>query len=272
MKAALAPISAPARTLKSKLVKVEAQKLRTHPYAQRELLQHKLKQLKEDLDLDAIGVLHGVEYAINGEYAIWIIDGQHRWRALMDHGFGEWEVEVKIHTEVKDDARASELFLKLNNRAVVKAYDKYENARRAGHNNAVSIAKIATERSLRVDRQSADGHLCCITVLMNVWNFDGGNTLILTLDTLLAAWGRTAAAVEGKLIEGLGTLYKTFNGTIDRPVLVKKLAKYPGGASGLIGDARGLRQFRHASVSRCVAERIIELYNVGRRNGKLDPL
>lgn len=258
--------------IKSRLIKIEAQNLRIHPYAQRALLPSRLKQLNAELDLDAIGVLHGVEYTINGETGIWIVDGQHRWRALMDQGLGEWLVEVKIHIEVKDDARASELFLRLNNRAPVHPFDKFDNARRAGHKDAVGITKIATEHDLKISRQSANANLTCVGALNTVFNYDGGSTLKSTLDTVIAAWGRNAAALEGKLIEGLGLLYKTFNGSIERPTLVKKLAKYPGGASGLIGDARGMKQYRKTSVSRCIAERIIEIYNMGRRTGRLDPL
>jgi hypothetical protein len=257
---------------KSKVITVAAQTLRIHPHAQRDLLPHKLKELMNTFDLDAIGVLHGVEYEINGEFAIWIIDGQHRWKVLMDQGLGEWLVEVKIHIDVKDDARASELFLKLNNRAPIHPYDKFENARRAGHTDAVGIHQIAIDRKLKIDRTSRDGNVCCVSVLNSVYNFDDGEALGATLDTVLAAWGHTAAAVEGKLIEGLGLVYRTFNGNVDRPALVKKLAKYPGGPSALIGDARGLREYKHISIPRCVAERVIEVYNTGRRIGRLDPL
>jgi hypothetical protein len=258
--------------LKSKVIKIEAQSLRIHPHAQRELVPRKLRQLKKDFDLDAIGVLHGVEYEIDGVLAIWIIDGQHRWKTLIDLGLGEWTVEVKLHLDCKDDARASELFLRLNNRASVHPFDKFENARSAGHADAVGITRLASDRQLKVERGSRDGVVCCVSVLNTVFNIDAGATLAATLDTVLAAWGRTAAAVEGRVIEGLGLVYERFNGAIDRPALVKKLAKYPGGPSKLIGDARGLREFRHASIPRCLAERVIEVYNAGRRAGKLDPL
>ena len=66
---------------RSKIVRVEAQTLRLHPSAQRDIVPSKLKKLIAELDLDAIGVLHAVEYEINGENATWVIDGQHRWRA-----------------------------------------------------------------------------------------------------------------------------------------------------------------------------------------------
>lgn len=261
------------RAIKTKLVKVEARSLRAHPTAQRALLPAKLKQLMANLDLDAIGVLHAVEYEINGEMAIWLIDGQHRWRALMDHGLGEWMVEVKVHVEVKDDARASELFLRLNHRAPVKPYDKFMNARNAGYVDAVGVSRIIQEHGLTINSSGhADRQVRCVGALVSIFNYDGGVTLQATLDTLIAAWGTVEAAMEGKLVEGLALVYKTYNGTVDRPAIVRKLSKYPGGPAGLMGDARGLRQYRHITVARCVAERMIDLYNTSRKTGRLDPL
>jgi hypothetical protein len=213
-----------------------------------------------------------VEYEIDGVTGLWIVDGQHRYRVLMDHGFGEWIVEVKIHLDVKDDARASDLFIKLNSRASVQPFDKFKNARTAGYENAVRITRIAKDCGLEVARQAGDGKICCVSALTQAYAIDGGQTLIAALETLVAAWGRTAASVEGKLIEGVAAVYKTYKDGIDRPALVKKLGKYPGGATGLLGDAKGLRQYRHLSVGRCVAERIVEVYNSGRKVGRLDPL
>lgn len=260
------------QTIKTKLIKLEAQTLRIHPHAQRDMRPARLKYLTTEMDLDAIGVLHGVEYPINGLEGIYIVDGQHRWRALMDLGLGEWVVEVKIHLDVKDDARASDLFLKLNNRLPVHPFDKFNNAVKAGHEDAVAITRIAHKHQLKIGRQCSNSCMTCVTALGTVYHYDGGDTLARTIDTVIAAWGHIAGAFEGKLIEGLGLVYKTFNGSIEPDVLVKKLAKYPGGPSGLIGDSRGIRQYRKVSVSRCIAERIVEVYNQGRRAGKLDPL
>lgn len=259
-------------TIKSKVIKIEAQQCRIHPHAQRDLLPSKLKELTEELDLDSVGVLHAVEYEINGETCIWIVDGQHRWRALIDLGLGEWVVDVKIHLEVKDDAGASALFLRLNNRAPVSPYAKFDNEYRARLNHAVEITDIAKAHHLKIAKQSGDRHLACITALHTVFDYDAGQTLADTLDIVVEAWGRSGPSLEGKIIEGLGLVFKTYNGSIERPVLVKKLAKYPGGPSRLLGDARGMREFRKASVSLCVAELVVELYNLGRRGTKLDPL
>lgn len=254
---------------KAKVVKVRADSLAIHPTAQRELVPSKLRKLMSDLDLDAIGVLHAVEYPINRETKLWVIDGQHRLRALLDHGLGEWTVEVKVHLDADNDARASALFLKLNDRSPVSPYDKWMNELKAKSEAAINANGIAAKHGLSVSRQAGDGKLACVSTLKKLYTVDGGDTLDKTLDIVCAAWGTKASAMEGKLIDGLGQVFARYNG-IDQPAMVKKLSKYSGGASGLLGDARGLMEYRRATLSRCIAERVVETYNLGRRVGKLD--
>lgn len=255
---------------KTKIVRVEAQQLRIHPTAQRQILPSRLKTITANLDLDAIGVLHAVEYAVDGQQGIYVIDGQHRLRALMDLGLGEWVVEVKIHVDAKDDASASDLFLKLNDRSPVTSIDKFENEVRAGYGPAVSIVEMLRKRHLEVARTARDGAICCVAALKRIYQQDEGKSLPVTLDVALSAWGHRAEAMEGKILEGLSIPLMMHGDSVDRPALVKKLAKYPGGASGLLGDALGLRKVRKANLARCVAEVIAETYNSGKRTGRLE--
>ena len=257
---------------RSKVVRMQAQALRIHPLAQRDVLPSKEKKLTAELDLDAIGVFHAVQYEINGETACWLIDGQHRLHALIAHGLGEWMVDVKIHLDVTDDAHASALFLKLNDRSVVSPFDKFKNEVTSGMETARGVLQQLKSRWLEVTKEPGEGKVRCVVAMKRVYDFDGGIALGRTLDTVLSAWGKTDAAMDGKLIEGIGILYRTYGEAIDQPVLAKKLAKYAGGASAVLGDARGLKSHRRGTVPRCVAEVVIDLYNAGRRSGKLDPL
>jgi hypothetical protein len=188
-------------------------------------------------------------------------------------GLGDWMVEVMIHLDVKDGARASDLFIKLNRRLPVAPYYKFLNAVEAKEEGALAIVEIAASLQLELTHGSRDGALCCVSVLDRVFNFDKtGTALLVTLQVLVEAWGRTASAMEGKLIEGLGVVFHQYNGTLDRASLVKKLSKYPGGAARLIGDSRGLRELTHTTLAKAVAKQVVEVYNNGRRSGKLDPL
>jgi len=254
---------------KNRIVWIAAEKLRIHPTAQRDITKAKLRNMVANLDLDAIGVLHGVEYPIGGVRAIWIVDGQHRVRALEEHGFGEWAVRVEIHVDVTNDGAASDLFLKLNDRAAIPVFDKYLNALAAGVPAAAGFMKTAAANSLDVERYQRDGAINCVGVGQKIWALDEGETLSETLAISTSAWGHIAPAVEGKLLEGLALVVSAHNGELDTSALVKKLSKRDGGPTSLVGDAKGLRRMQRLSLPRCVAEVIIGTYNTGRRTGRL---
>lgn len=221
------------------------------------------------MDLDAIGVLHGVEYDGRG---LLIIDGQHRVNALIAHGLGEWEVEVKVHLDIKDDKAACDKFWKLNKRAVVSPFGGFMVEFHAGYRDAVGAHSVVKRHGLIISRSAGDGKVICVSALKKLFKADGGKALDATFGVILSAWGSKSAALEGKIVEGIGLVFQKYLGAIDESELVKKLAKYAGGPSGLIGSARGMKQHQKSTVSRCIADLVIGAYNSGKRSGKLDPL
>lgn len=252
--------------------KMAARDLRPHPIAQRRIVAAKLAKIIKDLDLDGIGVLHVVRYAVNGVTAWWVLDGQHRHAALLHHGFGEWEVDVQIHHDIKTDAAAARLFRILNDRSPMAPFDAFMIGLTEGLPVAVGANRVVADNGLRVARTSSDGSVSAVAALKAVYAKDDGRALDLTLGTLKEAWGAKAAALEGKLIEGLGLVYATHNGAVDRSALCKKLAKFAGGPSALLGASRNLQEIKKGNLPRSVAEVIIGVYNQGRRVGQLGPV
>jgi hypothetical protein len=51
----------------------------------------------------------------------------------------------------------------------------------------------------------------------------------------------------------------------------KKMCKYRGGPGALVGDAKGLSDYRPLTVSQAAAQINREQFNKGRRSGRLDP-
>lgn len=252
--------------------KMRADQLLIHPRAQRERSNGHIKRLCEKLDLDAIGTIHAVEYSINGKTGPWVVDGQHRILALIERGMGEWEVQVAIHVDIKNDARASELFLSLNTRLNVGPYDRFINELSAGHDEAVGVTDIAKKFGLAISKQSGDGLLACVMSLKKTYKFDDGKALTRALEWGTQAWGKRAAGLEGKVIEGLSLVARSNNGNVDNSAMIHKLAKYQGGPSAMLGDSKGRVEYLGGSLSRAVAATVIDTYNLGRRAGKLDPL
>ena len=255
-----------------KITKFRADALAVHPTVQRQIQPGWLKKLTDNLDLDALDVLHAVDYPINGKRGPYIIDGQHRYRALIERGMGEWEVDVKIYLDVKSDKRAAELIKLLNTRRTFSPYDMFIQEITAGEFVAVGIMDILRKYGLNLSRSSGDGCVACPYALKTAYRHDDGRALDKAIAILVQSFGKCAAALEGKVIEGLALVTAVNNGNLDEPSLVKKLAKHSGGASALIAKGKGRMEFHRTSLARSIAGYIIDLYNVGRRADKLEAL
>lgn len=255
--------------------KIERMKVRDlieHPVVQRTIVRTTLQRIIDHMDLNALGVLHAVYYGRNGQDAkIMIVDGQHRLKALNQKGFHDLNVLVEVHYEVNDDAGAAALFLRLQNRSSIDTYSKFKIQCESGEPAAIGTVAVTKFNNLEVGSQCGDGKVACVASLMKLWNVDQGNVLSETLGTLIAAWGPSASSLEGKLVEGLGNVFARYNDMVDKPALVRKLAKYPGGSAALVGDARGMRKFGSSSVAACIADLIINLHDSGKRTGRLMP-
>lgn len=250
---------------KTKLVRIRASELEIHPVAQRAMVKITLKKIKSQFNADAIGVLHAVHYARGGATKALIVDGQHRWKTLMDLELGHLDVSVMIHLGITDDAGACRLFLELNARAAVNPFDKFRVAVEAGFDEEVGISDIAKAAGLRIAPTSGAGVLACPQALAKVYRIDQGVTLQRVLKVINGAWGRGKGVNEGSIVEGLGIFLAKHNGEVDESILVSKLAKFPGGAPALIGQGKNIHQNEGLSLSKAIMRRIVGEYNKGRR-------
>jgi hypothetical protein len=243
---------------------VPARLLRVHPEAQRKFQPAWAKKLAEKLDLDALGMFHAVESVINGVRGLWIIDGQHRLAALMQHKLGDWEVMCEIHVGVKDVKTACEKFLNLNSSKKPSAFETFDKAAKAGHSIEVGVTQIVSRYGLRVSDQSDNGTIACVSALCRVYGLDGGHSLDTALRLATTAWGRESSAVEGRLIAALTTFVHASNGTFNEESLRKKLMKYPGGPGKILASGRLFADAKRKTVEYGIVE-VLDGLNERRR-------
>lgn len=248
-----------------RILKVPASKLRIHTKAQKAIVRTVLERIKQQLDLNAIGTIHVVAKDLRGTEHYYVIDGQHRVRALVETGNGEFLVDVEVHDDVKTDAEACGRFLKLNYKGSIRPFYKYKNALIAGFPTQVGIERLAEKHGLQVCGTSTDGGICCVNVLEKVYNLNSGVILDNTLGVVISAWGKTSEAVEGAIINGVATTIRDYS-NLDLDDLSKRLAKWPGGASGLIGKARALKEAKRISLSAATSELLELLLNSRRKH------
>lgn len=253
---------------KFKMKDIRADRLLVDHNYQRELVPARVRSIVNDFDFDALGVLI-VSYR-DGRY--YVIDGQHRHAALMELGLGEWEVTCKVYEGLTDSDEAA-IFVEANNTRKPSAYDIFKASLRARDPECVGVTAIVERNGLEIAAYGRDGTVTCVTTLRQIYRAAPFGVLLdKTLGVAVDAFGVRSVAVEGHVLAGISIVLKTYEDKIDRPTLVQKLSKAPGGASGLVGRARTLREMRSASLDRLVAAVIVAEYNKGRRSGMLADL
>ena len=229
------------------------------------------KKLAEGFDPNGIGVPI-VSHRDNDTY-VWL-DGQNRGELMRRAGWGDQKIQCRVFHGL-NPAQEAALFLVHNDNRRVQPIYKFLARVTAGEPNAVAITRIAERVGWKISEQNGEGRIAAVAVLDKVFLMDkkndmpGGDVLELALRVITQAWGYKAEAVDGRIIQGMGALFNRFGDSIDRAVLVKKLAEFPAGASGVLGKARGMHGFQGGTVAHCVAEVVVNLYNARRRTNVL---
>ncbi len=226
--------------------------------------------LARDFDPDLVGVIH-VSPRDRGTYAI--IDGQHRVQAVREALGADQVVPCWIHKGIRTAKQAS-LFVGLNNSAKVPPLFQFMGRVNANQPIAVAIAGIIEDAGLKLTAAAGDGKIRCVASLERVYAGSGdpvagARALRLALKVVTEAWGKTASAVSGSIVEGVGLMILRYGDQVEIDSLISKLASSKGGAQALLGQARALKDWRGGTVSRAVAGSVVNVYNRGRRVGAL---
>lgn len=247
--------------------------LNVDPEAQRKLMPGWVKAHVPAFDVDKLGYIV-VNKRSNGK--LYTVDGQHRVELMRAVGWGDQKIHAEIFDGL-DQAKEAAIFEARNDRRAVRKFDKFRISVTAGNPVSCAIERIVKEHGLVISDQSDDGHVCAVDALERIFAGagiasakEGPKALARTLKTLILAWGNQASNFNGAVMLPLGLVFLRYNGQIDEKDLAKKLGPLPGGAPGLIGRGRSMKELRGRSVAHCIASIIIDAYNKGRRVGKVE--
>ncbi|MBN2840985.1 MAG: hypothetical protein JXP37_08540 [Coriobacteriia bacterium] len=240
---------------------------------QRPLRPAHVSNIAEHLDFNALGIL---VVSRRNDGTIVVLDGQQRQAALRQKGYdGRFSIQCEVHDGLTL-AQEAELFLRYNrDRKAVDSLTIYKNRVQSGDPVAVAIDLIVKECGLRVGGSGSEGEVRAVSALEAVYKGyklkqEQPQALRAALVAVTEAWGANARSLQGQIIEGIGKVFVRDGDAIDADNLIKKLAKYPGGADTLIGDARGRTRYNGKSVTDSVAAIIVDVYNKGRRSNVLE--
>lgn len=257
----------------SKFGMVPIASLNVDPEAQRPVSMSWVKARTHNFDPDQVGYIL-VNKRPNGK--TYIVDGQHRVELMRAIGWSDQNIPAEVFDGLTQ-AQEAKLFNARNDRKSVTPYHKFRISVTAGDPEACDIDRIVRAHGLIVTDKSDDGNISAVASLQRVYRGagltsakEGPAALGKSLTTLVQSWGRQSSSVNGEVIQGLGMLFLRYNGSINEKDLVKKLAPFPGGAPGVLGKGRAIRELRGRPVAHCIASLVVDIYNKGRKNGKLD--
>lgn len=238
--------------------------LKPHPLVQRDFDMTRAKRLAAEFDPDKFG-----ELAVSSEGGqFWVWDGQTRhWAANAALG-ADQTVPCAVYEDIPV-ARLADLFLGRSDTKQVKAIDRFRIAVLAKAPAETRIEAVMHEFGLKIGHNYQVGIVRCPVAMKQVFDRGGENILRRVLRIAHSAWQGDVDAFDGTIVSALGKLVLQFSGDLDDGEMARKLSRF-GGPGRMIGIARDYAKTMGVPLARATAERMLNIYNKGRRTRALD--
>ncbi len=234
------------------------------PTAQREFRQSWADHLLSIFDPDKLGTPH---ISIRQDRKF-IVDGQHSLDALKRWLGEDWEIqEIQCWTyEGMTEHEEAELFLSLNERKKVPAFDAFVTALTARRPIETDIDRIVTANGQSISSKREYG-ITAVGKLIGLYSRSDPNTLGMMIRINDGAWG--TPGFDAVVIDGVGLFCQRYNSQIDEERAISKLGTVRGGAKGLITKAYFIREKLGQPLAQCLAAATVDAYNSGTAGKKL---
>jgi Family of unknown function (DUF6551) len=236
--------------------------MKINELAQRELNAARVEHLVANFDTEQLGT----PTVNHRDGAYYVIDGQHRIRALEQMGWGDQSIQCWVYENLNEQDEA-ERFLKLNDILLVHALPKYRAAITAGRAEETEIDRVVRAQGLCVTRDRLPGAIMAVGTLRRIYTRSDSATLGRTLRLIRDAYGD--AGLEAPVIDGVALVCQRYDGSIEDDDIVDKLSNAHGGVAGLLNKAETLRRSTGNAKSHCVAAAIVDIINRGRGGKRL---
>jgi predicted anti-sigma-YlaC factor YlaD len=211
-----------------------ANELEVDPDVQRMLNEHRVRKLTEAFEESALGIftVSAREYldpktqTISYRYVT--LDGQTRLAALRRFA-GTDETTLPVVCQVYYNLtrqQEAETFLSHNDRAAIRAVDKFRLAIVAKEQWALDLNRLVTEHGFEIGRGARPSHrFTAVAAARRIMTLPGGlDALNRTFDLSMRAWGHRRNSASAEFIDGVGLLYQRHSQNVDTVPFASKLA------------------------------------------------
>jgi len=234
--------------------------------AQRDRInQGRVNGIAANMDLEQLGTP-----TVNRRCGLfYVLDGMHRvegYKAWNGEGWQEQQLQCWAYSDLSETEEA-EVFLKLNDRLAIQAFDGFRIGLNAGRSEETEIAAVVQKAGLTISQSRAEGTIGAVGTLRRVYRREGHAALGRALGIIRDAYG--TPGLESQVIDGIGLLCGRYNGELDTETAVTRLGSVSGGLAGLMNRAYMTKNQTNAPLNACVAAAAVDLINRGKGGKKL---
>jgi hypothetical protein len=255
-----------------RIEQIPARQLMVDHAVQRPLDTTRAERIANSFDPNALGTFV-VSRRADGTYHL--IDGQHRHAVVILLGHEDWLLNCQVYTGLTTQEEAR-MFRLLNNSKAVNVIEKFLVRIQEEDPVAVKINDVMADKGWKISTSKIDANFCAVAAVEKPYrraeakHAGDGETLVAWLmDVVTKAWGFAADGVRAEIISGLSLVWLRHSEAIDTKKLIDELTVIPGGARGMVGRAKSLRDFRKGTIGDAMAELIINMLNNKRRINRL---
>lgn len=224
---------------------------------QREERPYLVRRIVREFNPDLVGVLTVVR---DRDGAQWILDGQHRWLALVGLGYESALCEVLHDVPLE---RQAEIFSGRHaGRLAPHPRDAFRADYAAGDPDVQAIVAVLRRHSYRLPFLSHNGSADCFVCVSTLREVHSWGLLEPAVALIHDAWSEDDLATQAPILAGLAACLR-LNESLDRAELRRRLSRHS--ADEVLRRARvGLANDRERRLWAHVASVVVELYNRGR--------
>ncbi|MFF1960246.1 DUF6551 family protein [Streptomyces sp. NPDC058220] len=191
--------------------------LNIDPQAQRTLNERRAQTIANGMVREAIGSIVVSERA-DGD--LYIVDGQHRWRACALAGIPT--IMAEVHHDLTQAEEAILFLIKNRESHKPRPIDEYHVGLTGGVPLFVDTDRILQKHGLTLGSTSTNG-VGAVSGVLQITDRYGSSTFDRTLTVAEEAWGRAAETWDGMLLGGIGMFLGRWGDLVDDKELARKL-------------------------------------------------
>jgi hypothetical protein len=254
-------------TYKRELKRIAIKDFELGPY-QRYLNKSLVKKIVNKFDDKSVGQLI-LSYR---QGLFYIIDGQHRWAALLQLGVETWDCEIHYGLTLKDEA---DMFVLKNGpcgneeggRRGLNPIQLWEAEIIAGREKVVNIDKIVSEEGFKIKTKGAavaNNTIKSVGGLKTIYKKSGANGLKEILNIINRTWPRKKEALQERFLIGFELFYRTYKNDYDKEYLIDRLRTILPSTLTTIFNEQEKQRYK------MFAKAIVSHYNYSKKLNRLD--